>query len=97
MPKRSCPSRNFAYVQPLFSSPMRFSTGTLTSVRYTVLISRPPSMVTMGRTSTPGARMSISTNEIPSCGLTSVSVRTRQNIMSAQCAVVVQVLVPLTT
>ena len=47
-----------------------------------MLISRPPSMVTMGRTSTPGSRMSRSRKEIPSCGLTSVSVRTRQNIMS---------------
>ena len=97
MPKRSCPSRNLAYVQPLFSSPMRFSTGTSTSVRWTVLISRPPSMVVMGRTSTPGACMSMSKKEIPSCGLASGSVRTRQNIMSAQWAAVVQVLVPLTT
>ena len=62
-----------------------------------MLISRPPSMVTMGLTSTPGSRMSMSTKEIPSCGLTWVSVRTRQNIMSAHWAVVVQVLVPLTT
>ena len=54
-------------------------------------------MVTMGLTSTPGVRMSMSTKEIPSCGLTSVSVRARQNIMSAHWAVVVQVLVPLTT
>ena len=62
-----------------------------------MLISCPPSMVVMGLTSTPGARMSISRKVIPSCCFASGSVRTRQNIMSAHWARVVQVLVPLTT
>ena len=37
MPTRSLPSRYLAYVQPLFSSPIRFSTGTRTSSKKTSL------------------------------------------------------------
>ena len=61
-----------------------------------MLISRPPSMVTIGFTSIPGCAMSISRKEMPSCFFPSVLVRTRQNIFVAHCASVVQVLVPLT-
>ena len=51
----------------------------------------------MGRTVTPGERMSISRKEMLSCGLPCALVRTRQNIQSAQCPHVVQVFCPLTT
>src|SRR5262245_29869740 len=59
--------------------------------------SRPPSMVTIGRTVMPGVFMSIRMKEIPSCFLAAGSVRTRQKIQSAYCAVVVQVFWPLMT
>jgi hypothetical protein len=44
----------------------------------------------------PGVFMSISRKEMPSCGLPSVEVRTRQKIQSAVWASVVQVFWPLT-
>ena len=50
----------------------------------------------IGRTVTPGVFMSISRKEMPSCGLDSVSVRTRQKIQSPQWAYEVQVFWPLT-
>jgi hypothetical protein len=54
--------------------------------------------VTIGFTLSPGACIeSISTKEMPSCGLPSPAVRTRQNMWSAMCAPVVQILVPLIT
>ena len=45
-----------------------------------------PSSMMIGRTVTPGVFMSISRKEMPSCGLASVSVRTRQKIQSPQWA-----------
>ena len=54
-------------------------------------------MVMMGRRLTPGLFMSISRNEIPACFLPPVAVRTRQKIMSACWARVVQIFAPLTT
>ncbi|CPL91943.1 Uncharacterised protein [Bordetella pertussis] len=60
-------------------------------------MSCPPSSVLIGRTVMPGVFMSISSSEMPACGLASASVRTRQKIQSAQCAIVVQVFWPLTT
>ena len=50
----------------------------------------------IGRTVTPGVFMSISRKEMPSCGFTSVLVRTRQKIQSPQCANEVQVFWPFT-
>ncbi len=94
---RSWPSRNLAYVQPLFSSPTRFSAGTRTSSNQTSLTSWTPSSVMMGWTLTPGVFMSMSRNEMPACALPSGRVRTRQKIQSAYWASVVQVFWPLTT
>ena len=50
----------------------------------------------IGRTVTPGVFMSISRKEMPSCGLASGLVRTRQKIQSPQWANEVQVFWPLT-
>ena len=84
----------------MFSSPTRFSTGTFTSVKNTEFTScvpaRLPSAVMIGSTEMPGVFMSISRKEMPSCGLPSFEVRTRQKIQSAVCASVVQVFWPLT-
>ncbi|MNC93250.1 hypothetical protein D3C83_98340 [compost metagenome] len=66
MPERSWASRNLAQVQPLFSSPMRFSTGTLTFSSQTSLTSCSPPSVMIGRTVMPGVFMSISRKEMPS-------------------------------
>ena len=54
-------------------------------------------MVTIGRTVMPGDFMSMRMKEMPSCFLAAGSVRTKQKIQSAYCAVVVQVFCPLTT
>ena len=96
---RSNSSRYLAHVQPSFKLPTRFSFGTLTSSKNTWLIScapsAGPSSVTNGDTVTPGVCISISRNEMPSCRLPSFEVRTRQKIISACCAIVVQIFVPL--
>ena len=54
---------------------------------------RLPSAVMIGSTEMPGVFMSISRKEIPSCGLASGLVRTRQKIQSPQWANEVQVFV----
>ena len=98
MPVRSLPSRYFATLQPLFSSPTRFATGTFTSVKKTSFRWWLPSMEMIGRTSIPGVFMSISRKEMPSCRFAAAgSVRTRQKHQSALCAVLVQIFWPLTT
>ena len=51
-------------------------------------------MVMIGETVTPGVVMSTRMNEMPSCGLASLEVRTRQKIQSDQWAMVVQILAP---
>ena len=51
----------------------------------------------IGRTVMPGLVMSIRMNEMPCCFLPDELVRTRQNIMSAYCAQVVQVFSPSIT
>ncbi len=51
----------------------------------------------IGRTVMPGVFMSISRNEMPSCFFAPLSVRTRQNIMSAYWPSVVHVFWPFTT
>jgi hypothetical protein len=96
MPLRSWAKSALAQVQPLFSSWMRFSTGTLTLSRKTSLTSWPPSRVMIGRTVIPGEVMSISRKLIPDCGLDVGSVRTRKKPQSANWASVVQVFWPLT-
>ena len=97
MPLRSCDSSILAQVQPLFSSCTRFSTGTRTFSSQTSLTSWAPSSVMIGRTVTPGLRMSISRKLMPDCLRAAGSVRTRKNPQSACCASVVQVFWPLTT
>ncbi len=81
----------------MFSSPIRFSTGTRTFSKNTSLRWCPSVMPMIGRTVMPGDFMSISRNEMPSCFLASGLVRTRAKIMSAQCAIDVQIFWPLTT
>ncbi len=82
-PVRSWVSRYLAQVQPWFSTPTRFSTGTRTLSKNTSLTSWSPSRVMIGRTLMPGVRMSISRKLMPRCCWASGSVRTRQKIMSA--------------
>jgi len=94
---RSKPSSDFAMVQPSFSSPTRFDTGTRTSSKNTWLKWCRPSIDTIGTIRTPGACMSMSRNEMPRCGFASTSVRTRQKIRFAQWASEVQIFDPLTT
>ena len=55
-----------------------------------------PLISVIGRVVTPGVSMSISRNEMPSCFAPELSVRTRQNIMSALSANVVHTLAPST-
>ncbi|MNN46663.1 hypothetical protein D3C81_1610520 [compost metagenome] len=95
-PVRSWVSRYLAQVQPLFSSPTRFATGTRTLSKNTSLTSCSPSRVMIGRTLMPGVAMSISRKEMPRCCCASGSVRTRQKIMLACWPRVVQVFWPLT-
>ena len=97
MPVRSWVSRNLAMVQPLFSSPTRFSAGTRTSVKNTSFTSWPPSIRRIGRTSMPGVFISTRIKLMPCCCLASGSVRHRQKILSACCPRVVQVFWPLIT
>ncbi len=97
MPVRSLPSRNLVMSQPLFSSPTRQSAGTRTPSRNTSLTSWRPSMVTMGRTVTPGERMSTSSIVMPAWGFAAGSVRTKVNIQSAQWPMPCQVFWPSTT
>ena len=61
------------------------------------MISRPPSIVSIGRTVTPGVVMSQRMNEIPSCFFAFGSVRASTKIQSAHCAAVIHVFVPLMT
>ena len=66
VPMRSWVSVRIAVSQPRFSSPTRFSRGTATSVRKISLKPASPVISRIGRTSTPGARMSITSALIPS-------------------------------
>ena len=95
-PTRSLPSRNLAIVQPPLRSPTSRSPGTRTSENQTSLTSWPPSMSSIGRTSTPGVVMSMSSIEMPACFLTSGSVRTSVKIQSPCWPSVVHVFCPLT-
>ena len=62
----SWPSKYFATVHPLFSSYIKFSSGTTSSSRYTIFTSWPPSSVIIGLTETPEDFISNNINEIPS-------------------------------
>ncbi len=85
-----------AIVQPLFSSPTRFSLGTRTLSRKTSQNSSCPAILRIGRTVMPGWSKSTSKKLIPSCFLPSLLVRTRRKIWLASCASVVHVFWPLT-
>ena len=84
-------------VQPMFSSPTRFSAGTRTSVKKTSFTSCPPSISLIGRISMPGVARSTRMKLMPFCCFTSGSVRTRQKIQLACWPSVVQVFWPLIT
>ena len=96
MPLRSCASSILAQVQPLFSSSMRFSTGTRTFSSQTSLTSWPPSSVMIGRTVTPGRFMSIEQEGDAFLLLARRIGATRKKPQSACCASVVHVFWPLT-
>ena len=64
-------------VQAPFSGPNSWSFGTFTFVKKVSQNGEVPLISRIGRTSTPGACMSISRNEMPSCFF-DLSVRTRQ-------------------
>ena len=66
-------------------------------MNHTSLTSWPPSISSIGRTSTPGVVMSMSSIEMPACFFTSGSVRTSVKIQSPYWPSVVQVFWPLTT
>ncbi len=83
--------------QPSFSSPTRLSTGTRTSSRNNWANSVEPAMVASGRISTPGARMSMMSHEMPRWRLSLAPVRTSSSQKSATSACEVQILVPVTT
>ena len=76
---------------------MRFSTGTFTSVKCTVFTVCEPPRVMIGLISMPSCFIGKSRKVMPSCFLPSEEVRVRQKIQSAMCAMVVQILEPLTT
>jgi hypothetical protein len=81
--------------------PIRLATGTRTLSKKVSLIScspsAGPSSVGIGRMVMPGVFMSISRKLMPFWRISSLEVRTRQNIQSAHCASVVQVFEPLST
>ena len=79
---RSYCSSRLAISHPPFSLPTRLPFGIFTSVKNVSQNGLSPLISLIGRVSTPGRRMSISTNEMPSCFFV-VSVRTRQKHQSA--------------
>ncbi len=83
--------------QPSFSSPTRLVTGTRAPSRNTSQKWLSPSMVFMGRTSTPGWCMSRISQVIPLCLGASGSVRTSSSQKSATWARVLQIFWPVTT
>ncbi len=83
--------------QPSFSAPTRSVTGTTASVRKTSQKWLSPSIVRMGRTSTPGWCMSRISQVMPLCLGASGSVRTSSSHQSATWARVLQIFWPLTT
>jgi hypothetical protein len=71
-----------AISQPPLILPIRLPFGTFTSVKKVSQNGLSPEISWIGRVSTPGVVMSISTKEMPSCFF-EVSVRTRQKHQSA--------------
>ena len=94
---RSKPSSVMATAQPLFTPPTTFSFGQTASVKNTSLNSESPEIILIGRTSTPGWRMSTSRNVMPLCLGASGSVRTSRKMWSARCPADVQIFWPLIT
>ncbi len=82
---------------PSFSAPTRLLTGTHASSKNTSQKWSSPSTVRIGRTSTPGVRMSRMSQEMPLCFGASGSVRTSSSQKSATCARVLQIFWPFTT
>ena len=72
---RSKPSSVIATAQPLLIPPTTFSFDATASVKKVSLNSESPDIILIGRTSTPGWRMSTNRNEIPLWRGASVSVR----------------------
>ena len=93
-PERSCCSRRLPIVQPPLSGPTMSSFSARASVKKVSQNGELPAISLIGRVSTPGWRMLISTKLMPSCFLV-VSVRTRQKHQSAYCAPLVQIFEPL--
>ena len=93
---RSLPRVDRATVQPSFGVPTTSSSGTKTSLRNTSLKSELPVIMRSGRTSTPGACMSITMVVMPACLGASGSVRTVANPRSQCWAPEVQTFCPLT-
>ena len=84
-------------VQPRCSSPSNAVAGTRTSSKNTWFSSWSPERLMIGRTLMPGRPMSNSKKLMPCWALPDESVRTRQKILLAHCAWVVQILLPLMT
>ncbi len=87
---RSWVSVELATRQPSSSGPISWSSGTNTSAKNTSLNSASSVIWRSGRTSTPGARMSIAKAEMPCCLGTSGLVRARHRPQSANWAKLVQ-------
>ena len=94
---RSFISVVIATCQPSFTFPSRWSSGTRTSVRNTSLKLAPPVIWRSGRTSTPGACMSIRNAVMPRCLGARGSVRQSTSPMSLRCALVVHTFCPRRT
>jgi hypothetical protein len=86
-----------AIVQPPFISPTRLRASAFTFSKKTWQNSEAPLISWMGEIVTPGWWRSKRMKLMPSCLAAVGSVRTRQNIQSARCAPVVQILDPLMT
>ena len=83
--------------QPWLTSPRRWSSGTLTSLKNTSLNEAPPVIWRSGRTSTPGACMSTMKPVRPLCFGRSGSVRQMISPMSEYCAPEVHTFWPVMT
>ena len=84
-------------VQPRFSSPSSALAGTRTPSKNTWFSSWSPDMLMIGRMLMPGRCRSNSKKLMPCWGLPALAVRTKQKILLAHWAWVVQILVPLMT
>ena len=94
---RSKPSSVMATAHPLLTPPTTSSFGHVASVKKTSLNSDWPEIILIGRTSTPGWRMSTRRKLIPLCFGASGSVRARTKMWSARWPADVQIFWPLMT